>query len=410
MLARAHTNRVMCFHHFFVRSSTVISKVKEYGMLINRTASANFLLNHSPHPVSFYSTYCTFSFSTHTSTATAYGTAYNNNLWWNNPHCHYYYHTQQNGLKTINKNGYYIQTQSLHTSRVDNMKFVQFLRTSNGTQTRGLGVELSLSDEIVDLSAVDPTIPTDMKTFLEGSRTHLVNALRAVESDTHRIKKEDVKLLAPITQPDKLICIGMNYQDHCAEQNVKVPVEPVVFSKFSSCIIGPHDDIPYPEETEELDWEVELAFVIGKEGKKIAAKDAMSHVFGYTVAHDVSARDWQMKKNGRQWLLGKTMDGFCPLGPCIVMKENIMNPENLGIRCSVNGIIKQESNTCNLVHGIEKLVVYLSRFFTLKPGDVVITGTPPGVGVFRKPPEFLKKGDVVTCEIDEIGSITNKII
>lgn len=178
MLALAHANRVMCFHHFFVRSATVISKGKGYGMLINRTSNANFLLNHSPRPVSFYSSsYCIFSFSTHATTATVSGTAFN--LWSNNYHCHYYYHTQQNRLKkTINKNGYYIQTQLLHTSRVDNMKFVQFLRTTNGTQTRGLGVELSPSDEIVDLSAVDPTVPTDMKTFLEGSRTHLVKALR----------------------------------------------------------------------------------------------------------------------------------------------------------------------------------------------------------------------------------------
>lgn len=161
-----------------------------------------------------------------------------------------------------------------------------------------------------------------------------------------------------------------------------------------------------------MDWEVELTIVIGKDAKRVQESDAMNYVFGYTVAHDVSARDWQLEpgKNGGQWLIGKAMDGFCPLGPAIVMKEDINDPHNLGLRCRVNGVTKQDSNTNQLVHKTAAMVSFISRFMTLRPGDVILTGTPPGVGVFRKPPEYLKRGDVVECEIDGIGKVVNKIV
>merc|ERR1719412_526539 len=225
-----------------------------------------------------------------------------------------------------------------------------------------------------------------------------------------RIPISDVELLSPIIKPDKVICIGMNYADHCLEQNVPPPKEPVVFSKFSSSIVGPNDDIEYPEVTEELDWEVEMAIVIGKPGKKVKKEDAMSHVFGFTTAHDVSARDWQLKRNGGQWLVGKTMDGFCPLGPAIVTADEIGDPHNLSLQCLVNGNIKQDSNTRQLVFKTEELIAWLTQFFTLLPGDVILTGTPPGVGVFKKPPEYLKKGDVVECTIEKIGTVRNTVV
>uniref|UniRef100_A0A8C4QJ35 Fumarylacetoacetate hydrolase domain containing 2A n=1 Tax=Eptatretus burgeri TaxID=7764 RepID=A0A8C4QJ35_EPTBU len=161
---------------------------------------------------------------------------------------------------------------------------------------------------------------------------------------------------------------------------------------------------------QELDWEVELAFVIGKKGKHIQEDRAMEHVAGFAVSHDVSARDWQMKRNGRQWLLGKTFDSFCPLGPALVTKIGLSDPHKLGICCRVNGQVMQESNTEQMVFKTEFLVSWVSRFVTLYPGDVFLTGTPPGVGVFRKPPVFLKRGDTVECEIDEIGKITNKVV
>ncbi|ESO93041.1 hypothetical protein LOTGIDRAFT_216279 [Lottia gigantea] len=286
------------------------------------------------------------------------------------------------------------------------MRFVQFIKDG----LRRIGVELSVGGSIVDLNAANSKFPNDMKNFLAGGQSLLIDAKSAVESGKNVIERQSVKLLAPITDPGKVLCVGMNYTDHCLEQNAPVPVEPVIFSKFASSIIASGDDIIYPDETQELDWEVELVIVIGKEGKNVKESEAMKHVFGFTVAHDVSARDWQMKKNGGQWLLGKTMDCFCPLGPAIVMKEDIKDPHNLRLTCRVNNVVKQEGNTDKLVHKTEAVVAFISRFVTLQPGDVILTGTPPGVGVFRKPPEFLKRGDVVECEIQDIGKIVNRVV
>ncbi|RXM91019.1 Fumarylacetoacetate hydrolase domain-containing protein 2 [Acipenser ruthenus] len=236
----------------------------------------------------------------------------------------------------------------------------------------------------------------------------------ALSSGQHLVPLSEASLLSPITGPDKVICVGMNYVDHCLEQGVAIPSEPIIFSKFPSAIAGPCDDIIHPAQTKELDWEVELAFVIGKTGKHIKSivkllitprsaggfcgltpsclqeEEALGHVAGFTVAHDVSARDWQMKRNGKQWLLGKTFDTFCPLGPAIVTTGALSDPHNLGIRCRVNGRVVQDSSTNQMVFKTEALVSWVSQFVTLYPGDVFLTGTPPGVGVFRKPPVFLK--------------------
>jgi 2-keto-4-pentenoate hydratase/2-oxohepta-3-ene-1,7-dioic acid hydratase in catechol pathway len=165
-----------------------------------------------------------------------------------------------------------------------------------------------------------------------------------------------------------------------------------------------------PAETKELDYEVELAIVIGKEGRRITADKAMEHVAGFTVAHDVSARDWQLKKNGGQWLLGKACDGFAPIGPAIVTPDEVGDVHALRLRCLVNGEVMQDGNTRELVHNVPAIIAYASKFMTLLPGDVILTGTPPGVGCFRKPPVWLKAGDVVTCEIENIGAITNTIV
>ncbi|XP_048585234.1 fumarylacetoacetate hydrolase domain-containing protein 2 [Nematostella vectensis] len=285
------------------------------------------------------------------------------------------------------------------------MRLVQF---EEGGRLR-VGVELSDGGDVVDISTVDNSIPTDMRSFLEEGGEALEKARRAVESGKNVLQRSNLKLKAPIYNPEKIICTGMNYADHCYEQNMPIPTEPVIFSKFASAIAAPGDPIPYGTETEELDFEVELAFVIGKTGKNIKEEDAMDYVAGYTVAHDVSARDWQLKKNAGQWLLGKTGDAYLPLGPAIVTKDAIPDCNNLGVRCIVNDKVMQESNTKNFVFTVPKLVAFISRFFTIKPGDVVITGTPPGVGCFRKPPIYLKKGDVVKCEIDELGRISNRV-
>jgi len=180
------------------------------------------------------------------------------------------------------------------------------------------------------------------------------------------------------------------------------------FKIFPSAIIGNGDNIIKPEETNELDWEVELVAVIGKEGKNIKESEALDYIFGYTVGNDVSARDWQLKKGGGQWLLGKTWDTFAPIGPAIVTKVN--DPHNLGIRCILNGKSVQDSNTKQFIFNLNQMISYASRVFTLKPGDLIFTGTPPGVGMGRKPQVWMKPGDKVTVEIDEIGSITNNVV
>ncbi|XP_034328286.2 fumarylacetoacetate hydrolase domain-containing protein 2 [Magallana gigas] len=288
------------------------------------------------------------------------------------------------------------------------MRFVQFERGGD----RRVGVEIRDGGDIVDLCAGDSSIPSDMRSFIEGGQKTLLAAKSVIDRGGSIIPRDSVKIVAPIYNPDKVLCVGMNYKDHCEEQNAPVPIEPVIFNKFPSSIIGPTEDLQYPKETQKLDWEVELTIVIGKDAKRVQESDAMNYVFGYTVAHDVSARDWQLEpgKNGGQWLIGKAMDGFCPLGPAIVMKEDINDPHNLGLRCRVNGVTKQDSNTNQLVHKTAAMVSFISRFMTLRPGDVILTGTPPGVGVFRKPPEYLKRGDVVECEIDGIGKVVNKIV
>lgn len=292
------------------------------------------------------------------------------------------------------------------------LRLVSF--TSKGGTCR-VGVQCSSTSRVVDVCAVDPTIPADMRTFLEAGESAMEAATKAFQSVDISSSSDNVfgpneyNLKAPISNPEKILCVGMNYVDHCTEQNIPVPTEPIIFSKFSSAITDPCAPVVKSEETEQLDYEVELTIVIGKEGKKIKEEDAMSYVAGYTVAHDVSARDWQLHKNGGQWLLGKTFDTFCPLGPVIVTPSALSDPHNLAIRCKLNGEIVQDSNTNQLVHKTEALIAFISRFVTLKPGDVILTGTPPGVGCFKKPPLWLKKGDVVECEIAEIGTIRNEI-
>ncbi|MCI4381229.1 hypothetical protein PGIGA_G00249280 [Pangasianodon gigas] len=287
------------------------------------------------------------------------------------------------------------------------MRLVQFCRRGAEGNVR-VGVERE--NGVVDLKAFDQSMPSTIREFLELGEKGMECAQRAESSGECVLPHSDIQLLSPVTGPDKVVCVGMNYRDHCLEQDAPIPTEPIIFSKFPSSITGPYDDIHLPNMSQEVDWEVELAFVIGKKGKDIKEEDALRHVAGFTVANDVSARDWQMERNSKQWLLGKTFDTFCPLGPALVTTEALKDVHNLGIRCLVNGDVVQDSNTNQLIFKTEKLVAWVSQFVTLCPGDVFLTGTPPGVGVFRKPPVFLKKGDVVECQIEEIGSIRNTVV
>jgi len=267
-----------------------------------------------------------------------------------------------------------------------------------------------VGDAIVDLSRADANIPANMRAFLEGGDAVLEAARGAVERGEHAIAVGDVRIVAPIDDPEKVICIGLNYADHAAETKAEVPPEPVVFSKFASAIIGPGEAVEMPPTSQKVDHEVELVAVIGRGGRNIAESEAWDHVAGYTVGHDVSARDYQLEKAGGQWLIGKTFDTFAPIGPEIVTPDELSDPHDLGIRCIVNGETRQESNTSQLIFGVDRLVAYLSHVFTLSPGDLIFTGTPGGVGLGRNPQVWLKPGDRVVCEVDEIGRLENPFV
>jgi 2-keto-4-pentenoate hydratase/2-oxohepta-3-ene-1,7-dioic acid hydratase in catechol pathway len=216
------------------------------------------------------------------------------------------------------------------------------------------------------------------------------------------------KLLPPVPLPEKILCIGLNYRDHAIETGAEIPSEPVVFSKFNTAIIGHGDAIQLPHVAHEVDYEAELVVVIGRGGKHIHVSDAMKHVFGYTCGHDVSARDWQKGRPGGQWLLGKTFDTFAPLGPCLATTDEIPDPSNLRVRMHLNGQTVQDSTTAQLIFNIPTLIAHLSTIVTLRPGDLIFTGTPPGVGAARQPPVYLRPGDLCSVEIDGIGTLQNR--
>jgi 2-keto-4-pentenoate hydratase/2-oxohepta-3-ene-1,7-dioic acid hydratase in catechol pathway len=223
----------------------------------------------------------------------------------------------------------------------------------------------------------------------------------------------EVKVLAPIPRPPKLICIGLNYRDHAAETKNAIPSVPTIFNKFTNVVIGPGDPIVLPKASSRPDYEAEFAFVIGPGGRNIPASRAMEHVYGYTMVNDVSARDFQMATS--QWLMGKTFDTFAPMGPWLVTADEIADPHALDISLDINsnevGMERlQHSNTRELIFKIPELIEYLSTVVTLEPGDVVSTGTPAGVGFARKPPRYLKPGDEVVIRVEGLGELRNPCI
>jgi 2-keto-4-pentenoate hydratase/2-oxohepta-3-ene-1,7-dioic acid hydratase in catechol pathway len=217
-----------------------------------------------------------------------------------------------------------------------------------------------------------------------------------------------VRLRAPIPRPPKVICVGLNFADHAAESGLPIPKVPTIFSKFSTAVIGPGEPIVLPRSSTQPDYEAELAFVIGKGGRYIPAARWQEHVFGYTNFNDVSARDYQTATT--QWLMGKTFDTFAPMGPWLVTADEIADPHALEIACEINGEVLQHSNTRQFIFRIPELIAFLSSVFTLEAGDVVSTGTPPGVGFARKPPRFLKPGDEVVVRIQGLGELRNPVV
>ena len=217
----------------------------------------------------------------------------------------------------------------------------------------------------------------------------------------------EMALLAPLPRPGKIICVGLNYHDHCREQGIDPPAYPILFSKFANAVAHPGQVVVRPRATDRLDLECELGVVIGRRAKSVGREAAMEHVFGYTVVNDVTMRDLQREDS--QWLRAKGSDGFAPMGPEVVTRDEIADPQRLGVRSSVNGETWQDSSTSEMVFDVATLVAFASRTITLEPGDLIATGTPAGVGHFQDPPRYLHDGDVMRCEIDGIGAIENRV-
>ena len=212
-----------------------------------------------------------------------------------------------------------------------------------------------------------------------------------------------------ITNPGKFVAIGLNYSDHAAETGAKIPTEPIVFMKATSCIVGPNDDVVIPKNSKKTDWEVEIAFVVGKETKYIKEEDAQDHIFGYCLVNDVSEREFQIEKLG-QWVKGKSADTFGPIGPYLVTKDEIPDVQNLNLSLDVNDKRMQTGNTNNMIFNINYILSYLSNFMSLQAGDIVTTGTPPGVGMGMKPQVFLKSGDVMKLTVDHLGEQKQTVV
>jgi 2-keto-4-pentenoate hydratase/2-oxohepta-3-ene-1,7-dioic acid hydratase in catechol pathway len=256
-----------------------------------------------------------------------------------------------------------------------------------------------------------------MRALIESGPQGLADVREIAAADVHTgLKLEDVRLLPPIPKLTRnIVCVGWNYLEHFAEgakmrdASQKLPEHPVFFTKATGALNGPFDPIPYdPSVSREIDWEVELAVVVGKSGRNISEANAAEHVFGYTVLNDVSARDLQKTAHGGQWFKGKSLDGHAPMGPWLIPAADL-EPDNLRLSLRVNGVVKQDGNTKDMYFKIPRIIAELSRGLTLEPGDVIATGTPSGVGMGRTPPEWLKPGDVMETEIAGIGAMRNTI-
>jgi 2-keto-4-pentenoate hydratase/2-oxohepta-3-ene-1,7-dioic acid hydratase in catechol pathway len=247
-------------------------------------------------------------------------------------------------------------------------------------------------------SAVQPVVAASLQEVIAGRGTGDAGA---------PIPRRDVRLLAPLV-PGKILCIGLNYMDHCREQHIEPPDRPTLFAKFPSSVIAPGEPIRWPADfSTQVDYEAELAVVIGRRTSRVAAADALSHVFGYTAANDVTARDVQ--KGDKQWIRGKAADTFCPLGPVVVTTDEIPDPQQLAIGCRVNGETRQASHTREMIFPVAQIIAFIARAITLEPGDVILTGTPDGVGQYRDPKVFLQPGDRVEVELGDLGVLENPV-
>jgi 2,4-diketo-3-deoxy-L-fuconate hydrolase len=233
-------------------------------------------------------------------------------------------------------------------------------------------------------------------------------ALKRANERGWLVDSRDAYWYAPVPRPGKIVCIGLNYRDHAAESNMPIPERPVLFSKFPTCVVGPGEPVVIPATSQQVDYEAELAVVIGLQAKNVSVANAYDYVLGYTAFNDVSARDFQFADG--QWQRGKSCDTFAPMGQTIVTTDEIPNPQTLSIKLLLNGETMQDSNTSQLIFGVPQLIEFITQSITLEPGDVIATGTPPGVGFARKPPVFLRPGDRMEVQIEGIGGLGNPLV
>jgi acylpyruvate hydrolase len=262
---------------------------------------------------------------------------------------------------------------------------------------------------VTDLNRLNPLLPPDMIAFLQAGAEAMALAQTAVSNATpdQWIDCAAVKLNAPVMRPGKIICIGQNYLEHAKESGASRPPFPIIFAKYANTVIGPGEPIVIPPAVEKPDYEGELAVVIGRQGRDIPESQALSYVAGYMPLNDVSARDWQNRTG--QWVIGKTCDTFCPMGPALVTADEVPDPQNLHLRTVIGDEVLQVGYTGDMIFSVAFLIADMSRVMTLEPGDVIATGTPPGIGAARVPPRWLRPGDVVRVEIDGVGVLENPV-
>ncbi|HYH65780.1 MAG TPA: fumarylacetoacetate hydrolase family protein [Urbifossiella sp.] len=286
------------------------------------------------------------------------------------------------------------------------------MRLATVVTPHGPRVVAQVGDHYVDLHATDPGLPTCIKNLLAGGAGVKAAAADAAKcSKAVRYATNAVKLLPPVPKPSKILCVGLNYRDHAIEGGKAIPTEPVLFAKYPNTLIASGDPIKLPKVAQKVDYEAELVIVIGKRGRHIPNDDtAFQHVGGYTCGHDVSARDWQFRGEEKQWSIGKTFDTFAPTGPVLVTPDELGDPHKLQVQLRLNGETMQNSNTKEFIFGVPHMLWFLSQVVTLEPGDLIFTGTPPGVGIARKPPVLLKAGDIAEVEIEGIGTLRNPVV